>query len=313
MARSSTTTADNSANLNEVASNHNRSSSSLSSASSTSCTTGPTAPKNSAEIVDLINDLRRHHRAGYSSPHSTTSGGSDYVTAMATAQNGRQQPAVQNGRKMTNFDREKLEYNSQTHMVKKMGVMTRGHSLDRDLELNNQIKEVALPENGGRQARGMRLVEGIVVGKGKLEGDRVLFALARSRSVDCSNSEVLQTTDRECLYALPYRSESPRHDNDAASLLLRTQLRQLSARCEMLQRDLDRTKQELGCSVNSIRNFWSPELKKARATRREEMTKNASLAQQLISCQDEVQASILQLIVAVHTKVQITMPHHKVC
>lgn len=275
-------------------------------------------------LADLLDDLRRH-RVGYAS--------TDYVTSLTPhQQNGRHTPGAmfshQNGRSsvttfggrdvMTNnYGEPKMNGNSSAAATARRLAMARARSLDRDAETMSGDEMGVMTSDGegggggGRPTRGMRLVEGIVVGSGKLEGDRVLFALARSRSVDCSSADVYRTTNRECLYALPYgtdgldlgRKYEPLAANgDGGSPLssalapssayaMQVQLKQLGARCETLQRDLDRTRRELSCCVGSIRTFWSPELKKARSSKRDEMTRNASLAQQLLTCQEEVQVS----------------------
>ncbi len=62
--------------------------------------------------------------------------------------------------------------------------------------------------------------------------------------------------------------------------------------CARLQQELDLTKEKLSSCMNSIKTFWSPELKRERALRKEENTKYAVLADQLHQAQMEKQVSV---------------------
>ena len=55
-----------------------------------------------------------------------------------------------------------------------------------------------------------------------------------------------------------------------------------------LQKDLDQTREKLSSSMNSIKTFWSPELKKERAVRKEEAARCNLLNEQLKVTQAEL-------------------------
>ena len=55
----------------------------------------------------------------------------------------------------------------------------------------------------------------------------------------------------------------------------------LSRELNTLKRELEMTNQKLGSSMHSIKTFWSPELKKERALRKEESAKYSLINDQL--------------------------------
>lgn len=59
-----------------------------------------------------------------------------------------------------------------------------------------------------------------------------------------------------------------------------------------LKRELELTNQKLGSSMHSIKTFWSPELKKERALRKEESAKYSLINDQLKLLSTENQVSI---------------------
>lgn len=59
-----------------------------------------------------------------------------------------------------------------------------------------------------------------------------------------------------------------------------------------LKRELDLTNQKLGSSMHSIKTFWSPELKKERALRKEESAKYSLINDQLKLLNSENQVSV---------------------
>ncbi|CAM9366594.1 unnamed protein product [Lampetra fluviatilis] len=67
------------------------------------------------------------------------------------------------------------------------------------------------------------------------------------------------------------------------------QLKELLCENEALRRELDAKDNKLGSSMNSIKTFWSPELKRERALRKEEAARIAMLREQLRVAQDEHQ------------------------
>lgn len=60
---------------------------------------------------------------------------------------------------------------------------------------------------------------------------------------------------------------------------------------EMLRREVDVKESKLSSSMNSIKTFWSPELKKERALRKDEVSKIAVWKEQYRVIQDEAQVS----------------------
>jgi paraquat-inducible protein B len=56
---------------------------------------------------------------------------------------------------------------------------------------------------------------------------------------------------------------------------------ELQRELAQLKKELDLTNQKLGSSMHSIKTFWSPELKKERALRKEESAKYTLLNDQL--------------------------------
>ncbi|XP_042563579.1 ERC protein 2 isoform X4 [Clupea harengus] len=77
-------------------------------------------------------------------------------------------------------------------------------------------------------------------------------------------------------------SESPLLD-------MHTQLREMQRENELLRQELDVKDNQLGSSMNSIKNFWSPELKKERSLRKDESGHTSVLREQMRVGQDENQ------------------------
>lgn len=59
-----------------------------------------------------------------------------------------------------------------------------------------------------------------------------------------------------------------------------------------LKKELDLTNQKLGSSMHSIKTFWSPELKKERALRKEESAKYSLINDQLKLLNSENQVTL---------------------
>lgn len=82
---------------------------------------------------------------------------------------------------------------------------------------------------------------------------------------------------------------SMRQVRDGAMTDLQTQLREVLRENELLRRDLEARESKLSSSMNSIKTFWSPELKKERALRKDEATKISVWKEQYRVVQDENQ------------------------
>ncbi|XP_057709740.1 ELKS/Rab6-interacting/CAST family member 1-like isoform X11 [Corythoichthys intestinalis] len=82
---------------------------------------------------------------------------------------------------------------------------------------------------------------------------------------------------------------SMRQVRDGAMTDLQSQLREVLRENELLRRDLDAKESKLSSSMNSIKTFWSPELKKERALRKDEATKMSVWKEQYRVVQEETQ------------------------
>lgn len=80
-------------------------------------------------------------------------------------------------------------------------------------------------------------------------------------------------------------------NRDAYVTELRARLMELQNSYATVKRELDVATQKLGSSMHSIKTFWSPELKKERALRKEEATKYALINDQMKLMRVEVQVS----------------------
>ncbi|XP_062842858.1 ERC protein 2 isoform X2 [Trichomycterus rosablanca] len=79
---------------------------------------------------------------------------------------------------------------------------------------------------------------------------------------------------------------------------LHVQLRDMQRENELLRRELELKESKLGSSANSIKSFWSPELKKERGMRKEEAARTSVLKEQMRVTHEENQ----QLLDARRTK-----------
>uniref|UniRef100_A0A672LGI1 ELKS/RAB6-interacting/CAST family member 2 n=1 Tax=Sinocyclocheilus grahami TaxID=75366 RepID=A0A672LGI1_SINGR len=81
-------------------------------------------------------------------------------------------------------------------------------------------------------------------------------------------------------------------------LELQAQMRDMQRENELLRRELDLKDSKLGSSTNSIKSFWSPELKKERVMRKEEAARTSILKEQMRVTHEENQVRIhLQLTI----------------
>lgn len=79
---------------------------------------------------------------------------------------------------------------------------------------------------------------------------------------------------------------------DSLILELQSQITDLNKDCAKMQQDLDSTKDKLSSTMNSIKTFWSPELKKERSLRKEESAKYSLLNEQYKATQAELKVII---------------------
>ncbi len=78
-------------------------------------------------------------------------------------------------------------------------------------------------------------------------------------------------------------------------LELQVQMRDMQRENELLRRELDLKDSKLGSSNNSIKSFWSPELKKERVMRKEEAARTSILKEQMRVTHEENQVRMVTL------------------
>ncbi|XP_071961332.1 ELKS/Rab6-interacting/CAST family member 1-like isoform X2 [Antedon mediterranea] len=83
--------------------------------------------------------------------------------------------------------------------------------------------------------------------------------------------------------------EELRQVRDSMLLDLQAQLREMQRENGILKQDLETKEAKLSSSMNSIKTFWSPELKKERALRKDESNKLVTLKEQCCTSVDEKQ------------------------
>lgn len=117
------------------------------------------------------------------------------------------------------------------------------------------------------------------MGARSLERDHYFHVGNRSRSNDRQDytSQLAQTQEQ-------FRNLS----RDSLILELQSQITDLNKDCAKFQQELDSTKDKLSSTMNSIKTFWSPELKKERALRKEESAKYSLLNEQFKVTQAEL-------------------------
>uniref|UniRef100_A0A3Q1F5K5 ELKS/RAB6-interacting/CAST family member 2 n=1 Tax=Acanthochromis polyacanthus TaxID=80966 RepID=A0A3Q1F5K5_9TELE len=117
-------------------------------------------------------------------------------------------------------------------------------------------------------------------------------------SVGLPHADLLSYSDLGSLSML-----HPHHHQGVPSALLRqavrgsggellemqAQFREMQRENEMLRRELDLKDSKLGSSTNSIKSFWSPELKKERIMRKEEAARTSILKEQMRVTHEENQ------------------------
>ncbi|XP_014396807.1 PREDICTED: ERC protein 2 isoform X6 [Myotis brandtii] len=114
-------------------------------------------------------------------------------------------------------------------------------------------------------------------------------------SAGLSHTDVLSYTDQH----IGLTSSSHHHHHQVPSMLrqvrdstmldLQAQLKELQRENELLRKELDIKDSKLGSSMNSIKTFWSPELKKERVLRKEEAARMSVLKEQMRVSHEENQ------------------------
>ncbi|XP_044880457.1 ERC protein 2 isoform X1 [Mauremys mutica] len=114
-------------------------------------------------------------------------------------------------------------------------------------------------------------------------------------SAGLSHTDVLSYTDQHG--GLTTSSHHHHHQvpsmlrqvRDSTMLDLQVQLKELQRENDLLRKELDIKDSKLGSSMNSIKTFWSPELKKERVLRKEEAARMSVLKEQMRVSHEENQ------------------------
>jgi len=110
--------------------------------------------------------------------------------------------------------------------------------------------------------------------------------LMRSRSID---HEFVEDSQPVVFVA----EDGGRRTHDNLVIELQSQVNELNRECAMLQRDLDTARDKLSSSMNSVRTFWSPELKRERCQRKDDLGKLALLIEQVRLAEVENRVSLV--------------------
>ena len=165
--------------------------------------------------------------------------------------------------------------------------MARDRSLDRHMDrYRERDMDSRYHTYGGQGHRDRSLdrdKEYPHMGARSLERDHPGSNLTRSRSIDYDYI-VNQSP------FLPL-SQDTRHSRDTLILDMQSQMADLNKECATLQQELDLAKEKVSSSMNSIKTFWSPELKKERSLRKEESAKINTQQEQLRISQTENKVS----------------------
>lgn len=173
------------------------------------------------------------------------------------------------------------------------GPIIRDRSLDRQLDRHYEMEMILQRnQNGGTRERypaNGRERHGSGSHQGQ-DGD-YLRAGSRSLDRDYSYTNYLSNQMNED-YAPTNHAPSSTQVRDTIVLDLQGQLNDCMRENAMYQKELEITKEKLSSSMNSIKTFWSPELKKERALRKEEASKITQLTEQLRLAQREQESHL---------------------
>ncbi|XP_005103673.1 ERC protein 2 isoform X2 [Aplysia californica] len=117
--------------------------------------------------------------------------------------------------------------------------------------------------------------------------ERDPHSVSRSRSMDRGGEYNYPSATLPTMPLLSHPSSIPPSDHSSHefrnSLVfeMQVQISDLHKEVSKLQKDLDHSREKLSSSMNSIKTFWSPELKKERAVRKEEAARCNLLNEQL--------------------------------
>uniref|UniRef100_A0A8C4TFK9 ERC protein 2 n=1 Tax=Erpetoichthys calabaricus TaxID=27687 RepID=A0A8C4TFK9_ERPCA len=116
-------------------------------------------------------------------------------------------------------------------------------------------------------------------------------------SAGLPHSDILSYADHGSHYhSVP---SALRQGRDGGIHDLQNQLKDLQRENDLLRKELDIKDNKLGSSMNSIKTFWSPELKKERVLRKEEAARMSVLKEQMRVTQEENQCPSLECLTEV--------------
>ncbi|XP_068109793.1 ERC protein 2 isoform X14 [Hyperolius riggenbachi] len=130
-------------------------------------------------------------------------------------------------------------------------------------------------------------------------------------SAGLSHTDVLSYTDHVGLTSSSHHHHHHhqvpsmlRQVRDSTMLDLQVQMKDLQRENELLRKELDIKDSKLGSSMNSIKTFWSPELKKERVLRKEEAARMSVLKEQMRVSHEENQQTDSRKTKHLHLTIQ---------
>ncbi|WAR25820.1 RB6I2-like protein [Mya arenaria] len=118
-------------------------------------------------------------------------------------------------------------------------------------------------------------------------------SLERDHYYHINNNRSRSSDRQDFTSQLHQTQEQFRHfSRDSLILELQSQITDLNKDCAKMQQELDSTKDKLSSTMNSIKTFWSPELKKERSLRKEECAKYSLLNEQFKATQAELKKHV---------------------
>ena len=128
--------------------------------------------------------------------------------------------------------------------------------------------------------------------KGARSWERDQSNLMRSRSIDHE-----YMADQAVFF--PPAPDVHHNTKDMLILDLQARIAQLNKECAVLGEEVKATKEKLNSSMNSIKTFWSPELKKERATRKEDVARCQAVSDQLMVLEAQYEVRKLTTLLSV--------------
>ncbi|XP_064632222.1 ELKS/Rab6-interacting/CAST family member 1-like isoform X2 [Lineus longissimus] len=175
------------------------------------------------------------------------------------------------------------------------GPLVRDRSLDRQLDREAQVIQPKPSPPPGRD----RSLDRDFLTRTLDRPDFNMYGRVRHGSLDQDyflDKSPSSSSGLNSLAGDPFTAVMP-HSQSRDHLLLdfQTDIANLNHECAKLQQELDLNKDKLNSTMNSIKTFWSPELKKERSLRKEESARFALLNEQLRQLQLEKQQQTMTI------------------